>query len=46
LATEATRAVLALAAEAGMDEVLALTDLDNTPSQRVTFHDRVAKPAT
>jgi RimJ/RimL family protein N-acetyltransferase len=35
LATEAARAVLALAAEAGMDEVLALTDLDNLASQRV-----------
>jgi len=34
-ATEAARAVLALAANAGMDEVLALTDLDNTASQRV-----------
>ncbi len=35
LATEAARAVLALAANAGMDEVLALTDLDNLASQRV-----------
>lgn len=35
LATEAARAVVALAADAGMNEVLALTDLDNTPSQRV-----------
>jgi RimJ/RimL family protein N-acetyltransferase len=35
LATEAARAVLALAGDAGMDEVLALTDLDNAPSQRV-----------
>jgi len=35
LATEAARAVLVLAAKTGMDEVLALTDLDNTPSQRV-----------
>ena len=35
LATEAARAVLALAGDAGMDEVLALTDLDNVPSQRV-----------
>ena len=34
-ATEAARAVLAVAAEAGMDEVLALTDLDNNASQRV-----------
>ena len=35
LATEAARAVLALAGEAGIDEVFALTDLDNAPSQRV-----------
>jgi RimJ/RimL family protein N-acetyltransferase len=35
LATEAARAVLALAGNAGIDEVLALTDLDNVPSQRV-----------
>jgi RimJ/RimL family protein N-acetyltransferase len=35
LATEAARAVLALAASSGIDEVLALTDLDNTASQRV-----------
>jgi RimJ/RimL family protein N-acetyltransferase len=35
LATEAARAVLALAADAGMNEVLALADLDNTPSRRV-----------
>jgi RimJ/RimL family protein N-acetyltransferase len=35
LATEAARALLALAAKAGIDEVLALTDLDNTASQRV-----------
>jgi RimJ/RimL family protein N-acetyltransferase len=35
LATEAARAVLDLAEQAGIDQVLALTDLDNTPSQRV-----------
>ena len=35
LATEAARAVLALAGPAGIDQVLALTDLDNTASQRV-----------
>jgi RimJ/RimL family protein N-acetyltransferase len=35
LATEAARGVLALAGEAGMDQVLAITDLDNTASQRV-----------
>ncbi|HEY2575054.1 MAG TPA: GNAT family N-acetyltransferase [Streptosporangiaceae bacterium] len=35
LASEAASAVLALAAEAGIEEVLALTDLDNTASQRV-----------
>jgi RimJ/RimL family protein N-acetyltransferase len=35
LATEAARAVLAMAAEAGIDQVLALTDLDNVASQRV-----------
>jgi RimJ/RimL family protein N-acetyltransferase len=35
LATEAARAVLAKAAEAGIDQVLALTDLDNVASQRV-----------
>lgn len=34
-ATEAARAILGLAAEAGIDEVLALTDLDNDASQRV-----------
>jgi RimJ/RimL family protein N-acetyltransferase len=34
-ATEAARAVLALAGEAGIDQVLALTDLDNVASQRV-----------
>jgi RimJ/RimL family protein N-acetyltransferase len=35
LATEAARAVLATAARAGIDQVLAITDLDNTASQRV-----------
>lgn len=35
LATEAARAVLALAGKAGIDQVLAITDLDNAPSQRV-----------
>ena len=35
LATEAARAILGVAAEAGIDEVLALTDLDNSASQRV-----------
>lgn len=35
LATEAAQAVLAQAERAGIDQVLALTDLDNTPSQRV-----------
>lgn len=35
LATEAARAVLARAAEAGIDQVLALTDLDNVASQRL-----------
>jgi RimJ/RimL family protein N-acetyltransferase len=35
LATEAARAVLALAGEAGICDVLALTDLDNTASQAV-----------
>ena len=34
-ATEAAEAVLDRAAGAGIDEVLALTDLDNEPSQRV-----------
>jgi len=34
-ATEAARALLASAAAAGIDAVLALTDLDNEPSQRV-----------
>lgn len=36
LATKAARAILARAAEAGIDQVLALTDLDNLASQRVT----------
>jgi RimJ/RimL family protein N-acetyltransferase len=35
LATEAARAVLARAGKAGIDQVLALTDLDNVASQRV-----------
>jgi RimJ/RimL family protein N-acetyltransferase len=35
MATEAARAVLAQAAEAGIDEVLAITDVDNAASQRV-----------
>jgi RimJ/RimL family protein N-acetyltransferase len=35
LATEAARAVLAMAVQAGIDQVLALTDLDNVASQRV-----------
>jgi RimJ/RimL family protein N-acetyltransferase len=35
LATEAARAVLALAGKTGIDQVLAITDLDNTASQRV-----------
>jgi RimJ/RimL family protein N-acetyltransferase len=35
IATEAARAVLALAGEAGIDQVLAVTDLDNDASQRV-----------
>jgi RimJ/RimL family protein N-acetyltransferase len=35
LATEAARAVLALAREAGIEQVLAITDLDNAASQRV-----------
>jgi RimJ/RimL family protein N-acetyltransferase len=35
IATEAARAILALAAEAGIDQVLAITDLGNTASQRV-----------
>jgi RimJ/RimL family protein N-acetyltransferase len=34
-ATEAAGAVLAAAAKAGIDQVLALTDLDNMPSQAV-----------
>ena len=35
LATEAARAVLAVAGQAGIGQVLALTDLDNAASQRV-----------
>jgi len=35
LATEAARAVIALAGEAGIDQVLAITDLDNGASHRV-----------
>src|SRR5580704_8420871 len=35
LATEAARAVLALAGKAGIGQVLAVTDLDNAASQRV-----------
>jgi RimJ/RimL family protein N-acetyltransferase len=35
LATEAAQAVLAAAAQAGIDQVLALTDLDNVASQAV-----------
>ena len=35
LATEAAQAVLAAAAQAGIEQVLALTDLDNGPSQAV-----------
>jgi RimJ/RimL family protein N-acetyltransferase len=35
LATEAARALLALASQAGIYQVLAITDLDNTASQRV-----------
>jgi RimJ/RimL family protein N-acetyltransferase len=35
IATEAARAVLALAAPAGIDQVLAITDVDNAASQRV-----------
>ncbi|HET7012528.1 MAG TPA: GNAT family N-acetyltransferase [Streptosporangiaceae bacterium] len=35
LATEAARAVLALAGEAGIGQVLAITDLDNVASQRL-----------
>ena len=34
-ATEAAGAILAAAAKAGIDQVLALTDLDNAPSQAV-----------
>ena len=36
-ATEAARAVLDRAPDAGIDEVLALTDVDNEPSQRVAL---------
>jgi RimJ/RimL family protein N-acetyltransferase len=35
LVTEAAHAILAVAARAGIDQVLAITDLDNLPSQRV-----------
>jgi len=35
IATEAAQAILAVAAHAGIDQVLALTDLDNTASQAV-----------
>ena len=35
IATEAARAVLALAGKAGIEQVLAITDLDNAASQRV-----------
>ena len=35
MATEAARAVLDLAGQTGIDQVLALTDLDNIASQRV-----------
>jgi RimJ/RimL family protein N-acetyltransferase len=35
LATEAARALLTLAGKAGLDQVLAITDLDNAASQRV-----------
>lgn len=35
LATEAARALLALASQAGIGQVLAITDLDNTASHRV-----------
>ena len=35
LATEAAKAILAAAAKAGMEQVLALTDPDNIPSQAV-----------
>jgi RimJ/RimL family protein N-acetyltransferase len=37
LATEAARALLAQAAIAGIDQVLAITDLDNAASQRVAW---------
>jgi len=36
-ATEAARAVLDRAAEAGIEDVLAVIDLDNVPSQRVAL---------
>ncbi len=36
-ATEAARALLALAGKAGIGQVIALTDLDNTSSQRVAM---------
>jgi RimJ/RimL family protein N-acetyltransferase len=35
IATEAAQAILAVTAQAGIDQVLALTDLDNTASQAV-----------
>jgi len=35
IATEAAQAILAVAAQAGIDQVFALTDLDNTASQAV-----------
>jgi RimJ/RimL family protein N-acetyltransferase len=35
LATEAAQAILVVAAEAGIEQVLAMTDLDNIPSQAV-----------
>jgi len=35
LATEAARALITLAGKAGIDQVLAITDLDNAASQRV-----------
>jgi RimJ/RimL family protein N-acetyltransferase len=37
IATEAARAILGLASKAGIDQVLAITDLDNTASQRVAL---------
>lgn len=36
LATEAARAILAAATEAGVDQILAMTDPDNTRSQAAT----------